>query len=448
MRCLLRRGNQFVAELSSTEGVRQGDPFAALAFALTVQPLYEAAIATIKSSGGNGVAIQDDLAAVATWCEVLKVFDYVRAHAHEYGLKLRVDKCELHLPPDTARGPGCADRLKEIQAACNERDLPITYRSESLGVMHGEDKDISHYCEDAVDASEEFFQALEHPESMLLLRYCAIPRLGYLSRTTHPDRLRSAAQRFHERALSGFQRIAHITEEELCALDQGEIEHKEDGAPVSAVTREQLILRASLPIRLGALGLRPVSRILTAAYYSALVAALPALLRMCPDLRSAGDGPEDHSQQIRATELYAELADLRAVLLSSGAFNRSQRRQLAHDVAAEDALLMALQMRNRRIHHSLSHWCSHNLYLPQSLSLVLLPLMLPPPPRVRPPSPSCIRTPTHSGRPPASSHRAVSTRRRASLCRPSTCSRRSLRRWSCIFTSRLMPLSVPISRRS
>jgi hypothetical protein len=41
-------------------------------------------------------------------------------------------------------------------------------------------------------------------------------------------------------------------------------------------------------------------------------------------------------------------------------------------------------------------------------SLVLLPLMLPPPPRVRPHSPSCTRTPTLSGRPPASSHRAVS----------------------------------------
>jgi hypothetical protein len=90
---LVYDGNQFVTELSSTEGVRQGDPFAALAFALTVQPLYEAAIATIKSSNGNGVAIQDDLAAVATWREVLKVFDYVRAHSHEYGLKLRVDKC-------------------------------------------------------------------------------------------------------------------------------------------------------------------------------------------------------------------------------------------------------------------------------------------------------------------------------------------------------------------
>ena len=173
--------------------------------------------------------------------------------------------------------------------------------------------------------------------SALLLRYCAIPRLGYLSRTTHPDRLRSSACRFDDRTLISFQRIAHITEEELNALDQAEIEHKEDGAPVSAVTREQLLLRASLPIRLGGLGLRPVSRILTAAYYSALVAALPELLRMCPELHSSRNGPEGHSQQIRSTEIYAELAELREELLATGAFhNRKERRQHMRDVAAVD----------------------------------------------------------------------------------------------------------------
>ena len=332
---LVYDGDQFVEELSSTEGVRQGDPFAALAFALTVQPLYEAAIATIEPSGGRGVAIQDDLAAVATWREVLKVFDYVHAHAHEYGLKLRVDKCELYLPPDTARGHGCTERLEEIRSACNERQIPITFKSESLGVMHGDDKDIEQFCEDVVDENEEFFQALEHSEmgtqaSALLLRYCAIPRLGYLSRTTHPDRLRSAARRFDERALTSFQRVAHITEEELHALDQCEIEHKEDGAPVSAVTREQLLLRASLPIRVGGLGLRPVSRILTAAYYSALVAALPELLRMCPELHSSGNGPEGHSQRIRSTEIYAELAELREELLATGAFHNRKRTSSAY----------------------------------------------------------------------------------------------------------------------
>ena len=108
-------------ELSSTEGLRQGDPFAALAFALTFQPLYEAATATIEPSGGQGVAIQHDLGAVATWREVLKVFDYVRAQAHESNVRLRVDECELYFPPDSARGHGCTERQEETRAACSDR---------------------------------------------------------------------------------------------------------------------------------------------------------------------------------------------------------------------------------------------------------------------------------------------------------------------------------------
>ena len=110
------------------------------------------------------------------------------------------------------------------------------------------------------------------------------------------------------------------------------------------MTREQLLLRASLPIRVGGLGLRPVSRILTAAYYSALVAALPELLRMCPELHSSGNGPEGHSQQIRSTEIYAELAELREELLATGAFhNRKERRQHMRDVAAVDKQMTQLQ---------------------------------------------------------------------------------------------------------
>ena len=54
---------------------------------------------------------------------------------------------------------------------------------------------------------------------------------------------------------------------------------------------------------------------MVAAYYSALVAALPELLRMCPDMR-AKDGP-DGLAHVSATEVYAELVRLRDELLGS-----------------------------------------------------------------------------------------------------------------------------------
>lgn len=80
-----------------------------------------------------------------------------------------------------------------------------------------------------------------------------------------------------------------MSDDELGALAQDDTdeERKSDDAPVAAVSRDQLLLRASLPIRLGGVGLRPVSRSMLAAYYSALVAALPELLRICADMRLA-----------------------------------------------------------------------------------------------------------------------------------------------------------------
>ena len=65
---------------------------------------------------------------------------------------------------------------------------------------------------------------------------------------------------------------------------------------------------------------------------------------MCLDLRSNGDGPEGRSQQMHTTEIHSELAELREVLLVSGAFsNRRERRQHARDVATFDAALGLLQ---------------------------------------------------------------------------------------------------------
>ena len=93
-------------------------------------------------------------------------------HAGEFGLKLRVDKCELYLPPDTANN---THRVSAIREECDARGLPVVLRSKSLGVMHGRESDIMQHCEDAVDGSEEFFQAIEHDElgvqaASLLLR--------------------------------------------------------------------------------------------------------------------------------------------------------------------------------------------------------------------------------------------------------------------------------------
>ena len=72
---------------------------------------------------------------------------------------------------------------------------------------------------------------------------------------------------------------------------------------------------------------------MTAAYYSALVAALPELLRICPDLRTSEDAPDELASG-STTEVYTELVQLREEMLATGAFNRQERRQLARDANA------------------------------------------------------------------------------------------------------------------
>src|SRR4051794_18143469 len=95
--------------------------------------------------------------------------------------------------------------------------------------------------------------------SSLLLRCCQLPRLGYLARTAHPDQLTPAAQRFDQRAVRCWKTIHRITDEDL-EFFAGE------GCKDARVAAHQLLLRISLPVSMGGMGIRPVQRIMHAAY--------------------------------------------------------------------------------------------------------------------------------------------------------------------------------------
>ncbi len=57
--------------------------------------------------------------------------------------------------------------------SCTERGLRVTARTESLGAMHGSPADVSEFCNDAVQASDFFFDALEHPD--LPVQHASLP---------------------------------------------------------------------------------------------------------------------------------------------------------------------------------------------------------------------------------------------------------------------------------
>ena len=107
--------NRLVQKALSTQGVRQGDPFAALAFALTVQPLYEAALVEAAAGEADGVNIHDDFNVVGSLDQVLRVFRYVQAHSlADFGLELHVDKCQVYIPPETCDALS-AEELKAMR---------------------------------------------------------------------------------------------------------------------------------------------------------------------------------------------------------------------------------------------------------------------------------------------------------------------------------------------
>jgi hypothetical protein len=329
---LVYENSRLFAELHSSDGVRQGCPFAAFAFALTVQPLYEAALR--QAPDCNGFSIQDDFTLVGPAKQVMAAYDYLKQHAHaQLGLELVTAKCQVFVPPAVTALP---DADARIHALCTERQLPFAPHMESLGVMFGDTAAVTAHCESAVTASEHFFECLSHPAmptqtAALLLRYCALPKLGYLARTTHPDALAAPAARFDAMALSTQLRMLQLSDASLTALqprlsdpdsrvhDPGETEPPPGSQPQlstersSCVSKEQLLTRMALPLSLGGLGLRPVLRIRHAAYYAALLQILPAFAHLHPELRDV--------VAWQHTQLYAELTQCREALLAAGAAN-------------------------------------------------------------------------------------------------------------------------------
>jgi hypothetical protein len=333
---LVYDGPRLFAELESSEGVRQGDPFASFAFALAVQSLYERALAAAPAC--KAISIQDDFTIVGPADEVMAAYDYIFAHAHEFGLKLRADKCQVYIPPSTAQSISqqSGEAIAHVRELCMQRALQQRESMEALGVMYGTDADIERHCDAAVDESDFFFQAICHKEmgtqmAFSLLRYCGIPKLGFLARTTHPDRIDEAARRFDQMAMDTCMRVLRISGESLTALQprDGE-EEKEDGQRMSTVSQSQLLTRISLPITDGGLGMRPIHRIRHAAYFASLLQILPDFLRLYPELavQPGGEGPLDGVHPHHATELYSELSRCRAELLATGANNRRTKHQL------------------------------------------------------------------------------------------------------------------------
>ncbi|WP_309445785.1 reverse transcriptase domain-containing protein, partial [Dyella sp.] len=262
------------ATLASAQGVRQGDPFAALVFALLVQRLYENAIA--EAPDCHAVSVLDDLTLVGPLDQVMRAYDHIVLHAHEYHLQLRTDKCSVYVPPTSDVGQAVDDTRGRIASACASRHLKCQSQMELLGVMLGTDDDVRAHLTSSIDQHQKLFECLRHPAMPVqigyaLLRWCALPRLSYLTRTTDPMIMvrPEMAPRFDRLVTDTFKAMMKI-------------EH-------DAITHEQI----TLPITRGGMGLRSVWATSAAAYFSSLASIMPEFAIAFPNSDTA---PIDYSQ--------------------------------------------------------------------------------------------------------------------------------------------------------
>ena len=266
-----------------------------------------------------------------------------------FELELVTAKCQVFLPPTVA-----ANRVQAIHEQCVQRHLVHSTEMESLGVMFGPDASVMRHCQQAVDASAHFFACVLHPAmptqtAALLLRYCTVPKLGYLARTTRPELLLEPARRFDRMALQAQLTLLQQTEASLTALQprvgdpDSTIHDSGDGDPprgsqprvsterVTTVSKEQLLQRMALPLSLGGIGLRAVESVLYAAYFASLQQILPYFAQLHPELC------KDPAAFIKRTELYLEPKHCQAELVKAGAANEFDLSGEGMPLAAPDA---------------------------------------------------------------------------------------------------------------
>jgi len=296
--------------LASAEGMRQGDPFAAFAFALCVQGLYESVLEGFPEV--KAISVLDDLTLVGPVEKVVLVFDRITQRAKEFHLQLRTEKCQVYIPHQLED----AAIVQRIHAACESRSLQYDTRIEALGVIFGSDEQVLSHAAKSVESHAQFFHCLTHPNmpvqtAFSILRYCGIPRLSFLSRTIPPPLFLPSAARFDDMVRGCFDSMMQIDARSRSLL-----------APT--VTAEQLELRISMPIGRGGMGMRPFTRIAHAAYFSSLATILPDFCTSfpnCPD--------------VAATALHNDMEECRRHFIHSGVDKPVKSLKEIHQIGVE-----------------------------------------------------------------------------------------------------------------
>lgn len=288
--------------LTSSEGVRQGDVFAALGFALCVQSLYENSIKDLPDV--HAISVQDDLTLIGPKDQVFEAFNNIKNNAAAYHLNLCIEKCITYLPPSLPE-----HHVETCINMCNNVGIHYADNMESLGVRFGNDDIIRSHCLDIIHQHQPFFDALCHPSMPVqigytLLRYCGIPRLSYLTRTVHPSILLPLTNLFDHMVIECFHKMMQT--------------HK-----IAQVEYYQHHIQTmcNLPLAKGGLGIRPMFRTSIPAYFAATVNIIPEFMTSFPPPQSIIENSEennDPSTYYLDTQLFHDINNYWSSLKNDG----------------------------------------------------------------------------------------------------------------------------------
>lgn len=250
------------------EGGAQGSVIMPALFAVALQPLL---VEATRDLNITTVAILDDIAVGGDLADVMRAYDGLKERIErELGSKVNAAKTVLVPGYD---GEPTADTV----AACAARGIEIEQKgAKYVGAWIGRDDEAkAKFVLDVVLKHKSMFDALINPHltvqsAMLLLRFCALPKINHLLRTMAPQHTVPAAKEFDDMTVKALSVVLNQP-----ALHKAfEALRANGGADVD----ERLLLgllQALLPIRKGGTGLVMRESIAEAAFLGSFVSCAP-----------------------------------------------------------------------------------------------------------------------------------------------------------------------------
>ena len=246
-------------EIRQQEGGEQGDPLMPLLFSLAVHNALQEVQAELLP-GEWLFAFLDDVYALSTPERCRKIYDLLADRLlHRAGIRLHTGKTRTW-----NRAAEVPERMEELGAnVWNPEGLKV------LGTPVGTPRFHQAASEERLQKEEEFWRTIpwvcDLQCAWQLMLQCAGPRCHHFLRTVPPS-LSAAYAAGHDR---GMQQVMNRLLEGLPG-DQ----------------RQQEVARtiASLPIRMGGLGIRSATRMAPAAYWASWADALPMLETRLPQV--------------------------------------------------------------------------------------------------------------------------------------------------------------------